>query len=221
VAINLYLRESNYYRCAELDSFPESTFQFRQVYLRYQDTFHRNAAFEIDDSAITRNGFTYQCAYPAKFTGNTFILTSTNPLCIKVYSNDETGDYFAVGFGQFFGKDWIHVKSDEYRIWESFYEEFAQEECHHMLASAPDHVRSMDKARSGARVCIMHTCLDQLALRTCVMWKSSRENRVKLEILRDPSFDGISGEWTGFDVDVSVPAHYFYNSIIDIAVHRI
>ena len=88
-----------------------------------------------------------------------------------------------------------------------------------MLAEAPDHVRSMDRARSGARVCIMHTRLDQLALRTCVVWKSSRENGVKLEVLQDPSFDDVSSEWTGFDVDVGVSAHYFHNSI-DITVHR-
>ena len=33
VTINLYLRESNYYRCAWLGSRPEGTFQFSQIYL--------------------------------------------------------------------------------------------------------------------------------------------------------------------------------------------
>jgi len=89
-----------------------------------------------------------------------------------------------------------------------------------MLAEAPDHVRSMDRARSGARVCIMHTHLDQLTLRTCVMWKSPRENGVKLEVFRDPGSDYLSGKWTGFNVDVGVSAHYFHNSI-DVTVHRI
>jgi len=217
VAIDLCLMESNYYRChAKPDSYPEGTFQFRQVYLRYQDTFHRNAAFDIDDNAITENGFTYDGAYPTKFTGNMFTPTITDPLRVKVYSNNQTGHCFAVGFGQFLGKNWIHVESN---MWDSFDFKYNS-----MLARAPDHLQSMDKARSsGALVSIMHTCLDQWTLRTCVVWKSSRENGVKLEVFRDPGFDYLSGEWTGFDVDVGgifpVSAHYFYISI-DVTVHR-
>jgi len=222
VTIDLRLRESNYYRYTRrLDSRPEGTFQFRQVYLRYQDALHRNTAFEIDDSSITERGFTYHSAYPAKFTGNTFTLTSTDPLCVKFYSNDEIGHCLAVGFGQFFGKDWIHVEF-EYDLWNSFYES-TENIYNDMLAYAPEHVRSMDKARSGARVCIMHTYLHQMTLRTCVVWRSSRMNEVKLEVFRDPSFDYISGEWTGFNVGVGgifpVSAHCFHISI-DVTVHR-
>ena len=221
--IHLCLRESNYYRCAEPDSYV-GTFQFRQVYLRYQDsTSHRNAAFEIDDSAITENGFTCSGAYPAKFAGNSFILTSTDPLCVKFYSNNETGHCFIIGFGQFFGKDWIHVESASPYFRESVCEEYARDEYNDMLADAPDHVRSMDSACSGALVWFMQTRLDELMLRTCVMWKSPRENGVKLEVFRDTGFDYISDEWTVFDVDVCgiflVPAHYFRISI-DITVHR-
>ena len=117
VTINLYLRESNYYRCSQLDSRREGTFRFRQIYLRYQDTSYRKATFEIDDSAITERGFTHHSAYPEKFKENMFILTSTDPLCIKVYSNDDTGDCFAVGFGQFFGTNWIHVQNREAQSW--------------------------------------------------------------------------------------------------------
>jgi len=116
VAINLCLRESNYYRFTRytrrLDPRPEETFQFCQVYLRYQDTSHHSTAFEIDESAIIENGFTCTGAYPAKFTGNSFILTSTDPLCVKFYSsNNQTRHRFSVGLGQFFGKDWVHVES--------------------------------------------------------------------------------------------------------------
>jgi len=36
---------------------------------------------------------------------------------------------------------------------------------------------------------------------------------VKLEVFRDPGFGNVSGQWTGFDVDVSrfffVHAHYY------------
>jgi len=217
VTINLCLRESNYYRCAELDPYPEGILQFRRVYLRYQDTSHHNAAFEIDDSAITENGFICSSAYPAKFIVNTFILTSTDPLCVKFYPNDETGHCFVVGFGQFFGKHWIHVKSALPFAWGSLCEEDARKEYNNMLAKTPEHARSMDKARSEAPVCIMRTRLDQLTLRTCVVGKSSRDNGVKLEVFWDPGFGYVSDEWTGFDVDVGgifpVSAHYFRISI--------
>ena len=137
-----------------------------------------------------------------KFTGDSFILTITDTLCIKIYSNDDTGDCFAVGFGQFFGKDWIHVQSG---TWDFLSEESARYEYNNMLARAPEHVHSMDKARSGALVCTMQSRLGQLTLRTGVVWKSSRENGVKLEVFRDPSFDCVSGEWTCFrSFDVSV-----------------
>ena len=92
-----------------------------------------------------------------------------------------------------------------------------------MLARAPEHARSLDKARSGARVCIMQTRLRQLTLRTGVVWKSSRENGIKLEVFEDPGLDCVSGQWTGLDVDVGgifpVAVHYF-RIPIDIIVHR-
>ena len=68
VTINICLRESNYYRYTRrLDSRPERAFQFRQIYLRYQDMSYRNVTFEIDDSAITKRGFTCTSTYPVKY----------------------------------------------------------------------------------------------------------------------------------------------------------
>ena len=137
-------------------------------------------------------------------------------LCVKVYSNNQTGHCFAVGFGQFIGNDWIHVVSVESDAEDPFWKEYAQVEYNKMLASAPGHTLSMYKARSNARVCYMQTRLDQLTLRTCVMRKSSRKNGVKLEIFRED-------EWMGPNVDVGaifpVPMYDFRISI-DIAIHR-
>ena len=184
---------------------------------------NHKAVFEIDDSAITRSGFTYRSAYPAKFTENSFILTNSDTLCVKVYSNNQTGHCFAVGFGQFFGKDWIHVASDSPFMWHSRWEEYAKQGYSKMLASAPELAQSMDKVPSEARVCVMQTRLRPLTLRTCVVWKSPRGNGVKLEVFRDPGCGYVSGEWMGFDVDVggifSLSVHYFRISI-DITVHR-
>ena len=182
----------------------------------------RTSSFKIDDSAITEHGFTFCGTYPTKFTGNNFILTNKDTLCIKVYSNNQTGDCFAVGFGQFFGNDWIHVISEESGTWDST--EYAQEGCDKMLARAQEHARSMDRRYSEARAYIMQTRLRKMTLRTCVVWKSPRENGVKFEIFRDPSCDDVvSGEWAAFDVDVGeifpMSTHYFRISI-DVTVHR-
>ena len=70
-------------------------------------------------------------------------------LCVKVYSNNQTGDCFAVGFGQFFGVDWIHVESGESSPVQDFHwEEYAKMEYYRMLARALEHAKSMDKVYS-------------------------------------------------------------------------
>ena len=177
---------------------------------------HCNAPFEIDDSAITERGFTCHSTYPAKFTGNTLILTNMDTLFVKVYSNNQTGDYFAVGFGQLFTTDWIHVESGGSSLWDSDWKEYAEMEYYKMLARALEHASSMYEVYSHHRVCIMQTCLHQLTLRT-VVYKSSTQNGVKLEVFRDPSFDYVSGEWIGFHVSVGRifprSAYYFHVSI--------
>ena len=153
-----------------------------------------------------------------KFVGNSFILTKEDTLCVKVYSNNQSGDYFAVGFGQFFGMDWIHVDPEEFDL-----EKDAELEYYKMLARAPEHVQSMDKAASRACVCITQTRLHQFTLRTDVVRKSSGKNGIKLEVFRDPGFDYVSGEWTGSDVVggiLPVSAHCFCISI-DITHTRI
>jgi len=102
VAIDLTLWESNYYRWPDtfFPKFPEvGPPRFRQVYLRYQDPLHRNTTFQVDDSTLTENGFTYCDAYPEEFRGNTLTLTSTDPLCVKAYFDSQANHRFSVGFG--------------------------------------------------------------------------------------------------------------------------
>ena len=137
-------------------------------------------------------------------------------LFVKVYSNNQTGDYFAVGFGQLFTTDWIHVESGGSSLWDSDWKEYAEMEYYKMLARALEHASSMYEVYSHHRVCIMQTRLHQLTLRT-VVYKSSTQNGVKLEVFRDPSFDYVSGEWIGFHVSVGRifprSAYYFHVSI--------
>ena len=209
VDIDLTLWESNYYRdpmsCTGPP--PEAPLQLRQVYLRYQDPPHRNTTFEIDDSALTVDGFT-SCAVPKKFSGDTLTLTSTDPLCVKVYSDSLTNHRFVVGLGQCFGTHWIHVLSDDSELIPGLsWLDYTLQKYMDMLVRAPVHLQHMNKACSGAerygQLCIMQTRQTTRILQvSSVMWKSSRMCGVKLEVFHNSDFDDVSGEWTAFDVDV-------------------
>ena len=201
VAINLALWESNYFRYSGFSCHETGCLQLRHIYLRYQDTLHFNSTFEIDDSAVVKEGFTYSATCPEELiAGNTVTLGTTDPLCVKSYSCNQ-GYRFTVGFGQCFGQNWVHVvceTSDTSKV------------IHYlMLEKVPEHAQSMKKARSGpttSRVCVMETHLPRstwILQISCIMWKSSRICGVKLEVSQNPRFGIASGEWTGFDVDVS------------------
>ena len=216
--IPLALWESNYYRCKVpgLGLFTPSP-QFHQVYLRYQDPPRRNITFEIDDSALTENGFTCCDTYPNKFTGNTLTLTSTDSLCVKVYADSQADHRFVVGLGQAFGKDWIDVVSDE-PIFPTFpwVDHTTEHNYNKMLVRSSDHAQHMNETRSGAepngQICIMQTYLPQtttLLQVSSVMWESSRVRAVKLKVFHAPVFGDVSGEWTVFDLDVG---SFFYAS---------
>ena len=146
----------------------------------------------------------------ARSRRNSLTITSTDFLCVIVYSNSLTNHRFAVGLGQSFGKDWIHIVSDEHNTtpqpswWYTGQVNYSE-----MMLRTPEYARRMNKVRSGAerygQVCIMQTRLPRSAKTlqiSSVMWKSSRMRGVKLEVFHDPGFGDISGEWTAFDVDV-------------------
>ncbi|KIM68142.1 hypothetical protein SCLCIDRAFT_1006255 [Scleroderma citrinum Foug A] len=200
VAINLALWESNYYRFTG-SVHKGGRLHLRQVYLRYQDTLHCNSTFEIDDSAILKEGFTPLETWPhGLITGNTVTLGTTDPLCAKGYSCRQ-GYPFSVGFGQCFGQNWINVVCKEgarsLYVWHSY---------DAMLDRGPEYAQSM-KAGFGAahrQVYISRSRLlrsSWILQTSCVMWKSSRTCGVKLEVFQDPSFGFMSGEWTSFNID--------------------
>ncbi|KIM69824.1 hypothetical protein SCLCIDRAFT_731326 [Scleroderma citrinum Foug A] len=142
VTIPLSLWESNYYRCPVSYYFgttgPEGPLRFHQVYLRYQDPSHRSTTFKIDDSALTENGFTCSDTYPEEFTGDTLTLTSTDSLCIKVYSNNLTNEWFGVGLGLCFGKDWIHAFDEPNTIPRLSRESYIASEYFDMMIRTPE-----------------------------------------------------------------------------------
>ena len=148
-----------------------------------------------------------------KFTGDTLPLTSTDSLCTRVYSDNLTNEWFVVGLGLCFGKDWIHVFSDGSNLIPRG-QSYIQNKHIDMLISTPEHAQHMNKAHSGAeryrQVCIMQTHLPRTTriLRiSSVIWRSSGMNGVKLEVYHNPGFGDISGEWTAFDVNVGSFLH--------------
>ena len=210
LTIDLALWESNYYRWQVpfpgLLS-PEGPLQLHQIYLRYQDLPHRNTTFRIDDSALTENGFTCYDVCPGRFSGATLTLTSTDPLCVKVFSDSLTNYRLVVGLGQYFGNDWIHLISDESILLpHRSRQDYTNRKYNEMDAQAPTHAQLMHNTRSGVdQVCIMQTRLPQITSIlqiSSVMWKSSRMRGVKFEVFHDPGFGDVPGEWTAFDVDV-------------------
>ncbi|KAL4075403.1 heterokaryon incompatibility protein-domain-containing protein [Scleroderma yunnanense] len=202
VRITLTLWNSNYYGYSTSGKgYPtERTLHFRQVYLRYQDTPYRDSAtFEVDDSAIIKTGFTYSGVYPLKLAGSTFALTSTDPL---------SHYHCAVGFGQCFGQDWIHVvhekSSCEHPWWV-----YAMETHMKMLVRGPEHAKSMAEVRSqggrNGRLGVKHTSLpgSTWTVRTsCVLWENSGNCGVKIEVSQYP-YNG-SGGWAGFNAEGTI-----------------
>ncbi|KAL4070148.1 heterokaryon incompatibility protein-domain-containing protein [Scleroderma yunnanense] len=208
VQITLALWKSNYYRyCTPLwGIFPaQGILQFRQIYLRYQDTPHRDITFEIDDIAITENGFTCCGAYPPDLARNTFTLTTTDPLCVKVYSDSQDDCRIAVGFGQCFDQYWIHFVFEKPAS-KSSWKRYSRLSYGKMLVRGPEHARSMAEVCSGGGrygcVRVKHTYLpgSTRTLRTsCVVWESLRNCGVKIEVPRY-SYNG-PDKWTAFDVE--------------------
>ena len=109
--INVVLWNSNYYRYpnmweADLEDSPE----FRQVYLRYQDTPDHTVTFEFDDSGLIENGFTCFNGDPEGHAGNAFMLTNANHFHLCTYFDEQSNCCLKVVFGQCLGWDWVHLE---------------------------------------------------------------------------------------------------------------
>ena len=200
VSIDLVLWNSNYYRYPStrydgVHGFEDSA-EFRQVYLRYQDTPNHTVAFDIDDSGIIANGFT--CS--PKVTGNTLMLTNTDPFHIKTYSEERGNGHFNVYFGQCLGLDWVHLgvaskpmpRIDD--IWK---------------VQVPDGVLSMADAPSEVdslgRLWVCHLRLPRstwIVRIYRVAWKRSKI-RLRMEVFQRPHFQNGLRKWNAYDVEVS------------------
>ena len=206
VSIDLVLWNSNYYRYQNVWKAPDqNSAEFRQVYLRYQDTPNYAVTFDIDDSGITENGFTCSSEDPAEHAGNTFTLTNANPFCVKIYSEQQGDNCFKVVFGQCLGLDWVHLYYDN-----SLHKTF-QIGSEASIAQGPDWALAMSDSHSRDRG---SDSLGPLWLRYFslpvspwvvrayrTMWERPKVV-VRLEVFRDPQFRSGPDEWKACHVEV-------------------
>ena len=203
VTIDLVLCKTNYYRCpSNWRGNWDSPAEFRQVYLRYQDTPNHTVTIDIDDSGIIENGFTRSYLPSKKLTGSTFTLTSTDPFCVKTYSEEGGNSCFKVIFGQWLGLDWVHldhISSDTILYID---QEASIAQGLNWAASMAD---APSRGDSRGRLWISHLRLPESpwVVRTYrVAWERSKV-RFRMEVIRGPHFQNCLDEWNAYDVEVS------------------
>ena len=209
VSIDLVLYKSNYCRCPSRwprGDLEDSPAEFRQVYLRYQDTPNHTVTFDIDDSGLIENGFTCSHVDPRNLTGNTFTLTNANPFCVT-YSEERGNSRFKVAFGQWFGLDWVHLDH-----FSSGLDEEAS------IAQGLNCTISTADAPSRSRLWIRHLRLPGstwIVQTYRVAWERSKV-KFRMEVFRSSHLQNRLDEWNAYDVEVCdflvhVDCHYDYS----------
>ena len=205
LSIHLVLWNSNYYRYPNAweAALEDSPAEFRQVYLRYQDTPNHAVTFEIDDSRVIENGFTRCRRVLPRNTGSTFTLTNADPFCIKTYSEKRSNTRFKVVFGQCLGLDWVHL--DNISLGTVPYIETEAS-----IPRGPDWSVFMADAPSqdydrGCRLWIRHLRLPESTwiVRTYRIACEGSKIKLRLELCQDSPFRNGLDEWNAYDVEVS------------------
>ena len=204
LSIDLVLWNSNYYRYPSTwdGVLEDSPAEFRQVYLRYQDTPNHAVTFDVDDSGLVENGFTRSYVDPENLTANTFTLTDANPFCIKTYSEDRSNSRFKVVFGQYLGLYWVHLDNFSLSTTPCINKEVS-------IARGPDWATSMTDVPSGnyhcSRLWMHHLRLPESSwiVRTYrVAWERSKV-RLRMEVCQGSQFQNGLDKWNGYDIEVS------------------
>ena len=200
-SIDLVLWNSNYYRYPSTRhaAFEDSPAEFCQVYLRYRVTPDHTVTFDINDSAIIKNGFARSHVSP-KDTGNMLTLTNASSFCVKPYFEKRGNDCFKIYFGQCLGLDWVHL-------------DVARKPCltddTSWKVQMPDGALSMadtpsqDDSSGCLWVCHFWLPGSTWIVRIyCVAWDRSK-TRLQMEIFRGSHFHNGLDKWNAYDVEVS------------------
>ena len=204
-SIDLVLWNSNYYRYPSMwhATLEDSPAEFRQVYLRYQDTPNHTVTFDIDDTGLIGNGFARSCVDPESLTGNTVTLTNSNPFSVKTYSEEQGNGRIEVVFGQCLGLDWVDLPDES--CLSAIHGVYWKEPIYH----EPDWAFSMadepSEYDSSGRLWIRHV---RLAESTWIVriyrfaWERSKI-RLRIEVFQDSPFRNGLHKWNAYDVEVS------------------
>ena len=197
VTIELVLWKSNYYRCLGMSKrVLKENSRFRQVYLGYQDIPSYNITFQIDDSAVTENGFTETYATEDM---DTLTLTATDPYRIRRYYEKQGNGRFAVIFGQCFGQDWMRLINNPSDL-------FSPSDIGDLMVKELDRMADMpSRGDYRGRIWVHHMCLPGstwIVQTRRVVWERSRVE-VQVEVYRDSRFRVGLDQWKAFDIEVS------------------
>ena len=202
VTINLVRWNSNYYRYPNMQEVDlEDSAEFRQVYLRYQDTPNDAVTFEIDDSDLAENGFICSDGDTEEHTGKTFMPTNANPFRVKTYSEEQGNGYFKVVFGQCFGWDWLHLDNSPLDAIPDVDEEAS-------IVLGPDWAQSIYGAlqnitRGNLCVSYFHLPGSPWVIRTCCVMLERPEIGVGMEVFHNPHLQNDADEWKVYTIEVS------------------
>ena len=203
VTIDLVLWNSNYYRYPNVQEsgFGDSP-EFRQVYLRYQDTPNYAVTFEVDDSDLTKKGFTCSNKDPEEHVGNTFTLTNADPFCLRTYSEEQGDCRFKVLFGQCLGRYWVHL--DDFPLGTA-----VRIDLETSISQGPDWALSIsdvhfyEKLYGELWVHHFHLPGSPWVVRTYhVLWERSKTG-VRIEVFHDPHFQNGPHDSKVYLVEVS------------------
>ena len=133
-------------------------------------------------------------------TPNTLTVTNIDPLCVKVYSNDQGDCRFAVAFGDCFGQGWAHAIDYPGELSQFYGQE---------LIKGPERARCMDELPSRDdrhdHVWVNHIRLPGWIVRTSrLVWERSRIG-VRIEVFpsRDSGINIGLNEWKPLAIQVS------------------
>ena len=199
MSINLVSWNSNYYRYPNLQEAGHGgSPEFRQVYLRYQDTPNHAVTFEVDDSGLTENGFICSNEDPEEHTENTFMLTNANPFCLRTYSAEQGNYRFKVVFGQLFGRDWVHMENFPLST-------TAQIDSGALISRGTNWALSISEIflYSKLWICHFHLFGSPWVIRTYRVRRERSQIEVRMEVFRNPDFQNGLDEWKAYHVEVS------------------
>ncbi|KAI6024563.1 heterokaryon incompatibility protein-domain-containing protein [Pisolithus marmoratus] len=178
--------------------------EFKALYLTHHQVanpWYRGPALvsTLDDTSASYHGFTRCESFPRETTGNVVTLSSGTDLIVIVYVNYSATSRFAIGLGNHFGKQWVHVICDECLANQQDdckpCSSFAERAYDAMWSARKRHARGMPESRSDN---VKHVHLPQSIWAATVIWRrlDTYKFTVMIDIKQCPGCCVGPHEWT-------------------------